>query len=330
MRRGQLNLKTLGGLLPLDVIWRKISDQKCDPLELDPDSNEGVTGLLQTIRSGAVAVANDIGSTLAQMPALLPFLPAAARFLFSEEMSLPSVATYWCGGRKERSYVLQHLDDLVIRPAFVITGAAPVAPATLSAAARAELVSAINANPRQYVAQSRPSRSVTPVWHDQQLHPWHLALRSFQLQTTDQVHVLPGGLARVSPEADPLDRSPASGRLGLDCWVIGDTPVDLETTLLPPVGAVIQLTRGGDELPSRVAENLFWFGRYFERAESIARLLRTALNRMSGENDLNDMPDVPRLIAALASVGQIEPDYAIKEFGESLADAGKGIARISF
>ncbi len=318
VRRGRLNVKTLGGLLPLEVLWRKISDQKCDPLELEPDSTEGATGLLQTIRSGAVAVANDIGSTLAQMPALLPFLPAAARFLFSEELALPSVATYWCGGQKERTYVLQHLDDLVIRPAFVITGAAPTVPASLSLAGREELVAAINANPHQYVAQSRPSRSVTPVWYDQQLQPWHVALRSFQLQTAASVEVLPGGLARVSPESEPLDQSPTSGRLGLDCWVIGEHPVDTETTLLPPAGETIRLTRGGDELPSRVAENLFWFGRYFERAESIARLLRTTMTRLAGENELVDMPDVPRLIAALAAVGQLDPDYAIKEFEKAL------------
>ncbi len=136
VRRGHLNLKTLGGLLPLEVLWRNISDQKCDPLELEPDSIEGVTGLLQTIRRGAIAVANDIGSSMAQMPALLPFLPAAARFLFNEELMLPTVATYWCGGEKERLYVLEHLDQFLIRPAFVITGAPPITPVALSAAAR--------------------------------------------------------------------------------------------------------------------------------------------------------------------------------------------------
>jgi uncharacterized circularly permuted ATP-grasp superfamily protein/uncharacterized alpha-E superfamily protein len=330
VRRGQLNLKTLGGLLPLEVLWRNVSDQKCDPLELEPDSTEGVTGLLQTIRRGAIAVANDIGSSMAQMPALLPFLPAAARFLFNEELTLPTVATYWCGGQKERLYVLEHLDELLIRPAFVITGSPPIMPAALSAAARAELVTAMKANPHQYVAQSRPSRSRTPVWHDGQLQSWRLALRSFQLQTARGVEVLPGGLARVSPDTERLDQSPISGRLGQDCWVIGESPVDTETTLLPPAGAPIRLRRSGAELPSRVAENLFWFGRYVERAEAIARLLRTSLTRLSGENEITEMPDVPRLIAALAAIGQIEPDYAIKELGESLPDLEKMLPQSAF
>ncbi len=127
-----------------------------------------------------------------------------------------------------------------------------------------------------------------------------------------------------------MDQSPISGRLGQDCWVIGEAPVDTETTLLPPAGAAIRLTRSGAELPSRVAENLFWFGRYVERAEAIARLLRTSLTRLSGENEIADMPDVPRLIAALAAIGQIEPDYAIKELGESLPNLEKMLPQSAF
>jgi uncharacterized circularly permuted ATP-grasp superfamily protein/uncharacterized alpha-E superfamily protein len=318
VRQGQLNLKTLGGLLPIDVLWRQVSDPRCDPLELDADSTDGVTGLLTTIRSGTVAVANDIGSILAQTPALLPFLSAAAKFLFDEELELPTVATYWCGGQRERAYVLEHLDRLMIRPAFMITEAPPIVSEQLSVAARQELVAAINANPYQFVAQPRPARSTTPVWHEQRLQPWYVTLRSFQLQAGDSVHVLPGGLARVSPDQESLDQTPTSGRLGQDCWVIGDEPVDTKTTLLPSAGETLRLTRSGDELPSRVAENLFWLGRYVERAEAISRLMRTALTRLVSESDISDQPEMSRLIAVLAAVGQIEPDYAIEELGENM------------
>ncbi len=318
VRGSRLNLKTLGGLLPIEVLWRHVSDQRCDPLELDPDSDEGVTGLLRTIRGGNVAVANTIGSMLVQMPALLPFLPAAARYLFSEDLSLPSVATYWCGGEKECKFVLDHLDELLLRPAFAVSGAPPIKPAEMSDGARGELVAAIKAKPHDFVAQQRPARSTTPVWHAGKLQPWHVALRSFHLQTHSGVEVLPGGLVRVSPESDALDHSPTSGQLGQDCWVIGDTPVDTETTLLPPPNSPIRLTRSGAELPSRVAENLFWLGRYVERTEAIARLLRTTLTRLAGEVDIEEMPELLRLIAALAAIGQIEPDYAIEEFGENM------------
>ena len=126
VRGNRLNLKTLGGLLPIEVIWRHVTDSLCDPLELDPHSNLGVTGLLQTIRSGAVAVTNVVGSSLVQMPALLPYLPAASRYFFGEELKLPSIATYWCGTEEGRRHVLNHLDQLLIRPAFVVSGAPPL------------------------------------------------------------------------------------------------------------------------------------------------------------------------------------------------------------
>ncbi len=318
VRGNRLNLKTLGGLLPIEVLLRHVSDRKCDPLELDPTSTQGATGMLQAIRSGAVAVANSVGSSLVQMPALLPFLPAACRFLFGEELTLPSIPTYWCGGTKERAYVLQNLNDLLIRPAFVISGDPPIAAGEMSTEQRAALVAKIEANPHQFVAQHRPARSTTPVWHENGLHSWHVALRSFQLQTAEGVEVLPGGLVRVSPDPETLDHSPTSGRLGQDCWIVADEPVDQDATLMPPLGATIRLTRGGAELPSRVAENLFWLGRYAERTEAIARLLRTTMVRIAGENDIADLPDLPRLLAALAAMGHIEPDYAIKEFGSSM------------
>ena len=318
VRGNRLNLKTLGGLLPIEVLLRHVSDRKCDPLELNPTSTQGVTGLLQTIRDGNVAVANSVGSSIAQMPALMPFLPAAAKFLLSEELKLPSIATYWCGGVKERKYVLEHLDHLVLRPAYMVSSRPPIVPAEMTAEQRSSLVRSIKDDPHGFVAQQIPSRSTTPVWHDNRLQSWHVAVRSFQLQTDDGVDVLPGGLVRVSPESHTLDQSPTSGRLGQDCWIVADEPVDQETTLLPASDASVKLTRSGSELTSRVAENLFWLGRSAERTEAIARLLRTTLIRIAGENELDDMPDVLRLIAALAAMGQIEPDYAIAELESKL------------
>ncbi|TWU35943.1 circularly permuted type 2 ATP-grasp protein [Novipirellula artificiosorum] len=311
VRGGQLNLKTLGGLLPIEVLWRHVSDRKCDPLELEPDSNEGVTGLLRAIRESHVAVVNSLGSVMAQTPALLPFLPAASRFLFSQPLQLPNVATYWCGGKKEFDFVLQHLETLVIRPAFAVSGAPPVSPSLLSQAAKDELVAAIKARPQEYVAQQKLEHSTTPVWSNEQLKPWHVALRCFQLQTNEAVEVLPGALARLSPLERELELSTVSGHLTMDCWVSSSQPIDSETTLLPSPSATIALKRSGDELPSRVAEHLFWLGRYAERAEAITRLLRATIVRISGESEIRDLPELPRLLAALAAVGQIEPDYAV-------------------
>ena len=185
VRRGRVGFKTLGGLIPIEVLWGQITDHQCDPLELDPTSTQGITGLLQAIRRGAVAVANDVGSCLAQTPALLPFLPAAAKFLLDETLSLPTVATYWCGGLTERSHVLANLDRFVIRPAFAVSGSPPIIPAELSAVPKPNWLPRSTIRPHNYVAQPRPARSTTPVWHDQQLRSWYVALRSFQLQASE-------------------------------------------------------------------------------------------------------------------------------------------------
>lgn len=311
VRGGRLNLKTLGGLLSIEVLWRHVSDRKCDPLELDPSSSEGVTGLLRTIREGNVAVANSIGSAIAQMPALMPFLQSASQFLNGETLTLPSVATYWCGGKKECEHVIANLDTLVIRPAFAVTAASPLIASELSAAEREQLIHKIRARPADYIAQERLPHSTTPVWNNGSLESWHVALRCFQLQTSEGVQVLPGGLARLSSAEWELGRSPVSGQLTQDCWIASDEPVDNEATLLPSPDAPITLKRSGDELPSRVAEHLFWLGRYAERGEAIARLLRSTLSRLASENELDELPELPRLISALAAIGQIEPDYAI-------------------
>lgn len=327
VRGGALNLKTLGGLLPIDVLWRHISDDQCDPLELNPMAIEGVTGLLQTVRNGNVAVANCLGSKLAQTPALLPFIPAASRFLLNEEPILPTVPTYWCGRPESLRHVLAHLDDLTIRPAYAIRGDRPTRPAELSSAAKEELVAAIKAQPHQYVAQADATRSTTPVWRDGKLQPWYVALRTFQVQTTTGVEVLPGGLVRVSPTVDGIDHSHGAVQLGQDCWVIADEPVDASSTLLPSPDQPLRLVRGGAELPSRVAENLFWLGRYSERAEAIARLLRTTLMRLSGEQSASSATELPRLIAALAAIGQIEPDYAVEGLSGNLPGLDEALPR---
>ncbi|MEM9643800.1 MAG: circularly permuted type 2 ATP-grasp protein [Planctomycetota bacterium] len=318
VRGNQLNLKTLGGLLPVEVLWRHISDLQSDPLELAPDSSEGVTGLLRTVRRGSVSIANSIGSELAQMPALAPFLPSACKLLFDEDLLLPSVDTYWCGGTKELQHVTEHLEEFVIRSAFVINRETPIIGAELSADEKQEWIARIRANPKLYVAQQSMKHATTPVWTGSEFAAWHVSLRSFQVLDGDDVEVLPGGLARASPNENDLLKSPTSGQLTLDCWVTDHQPAAWEVSLLPDPHSAVELQRGGSELPSRVAEQLFWLGRYVERCESIARLLRTTLKRLASEDDSSQLSEVPKLTAALAAIGQIEPDYVIDGLGGTL------------
>ncbi|QDV60957.1 hypothetical protein Mal65_00780 [Crateriforma conspicua] len=317
VRGDRLNFRTLGGLVPIEVVWRHVSDRQCDPLELDPHSAQGVTGLLRMVRRGSVAIGNAIGSALVQMPALLPFLPAACKHLLGEDLKLPSIDTYWCGGLKEREHVLANLDQFMIRPAFVIDREPPQFAGSLSSDQKAELASRIRANPAAFVAQQTMNHATTPVWHEGRFRSWHFSLRSFQILDGDQVEVLPGGLARADPEENRMFRSPTSGQLTMDCWVVDEQPAAWDVSLLPDPNSRLELQRGGSDLSSRVAEHLFWLGRYVERCESIARLLRTTLRRLAGEGSTSRQSEIPQLIAALAGIGQIEPDYAIDELGGS-------------
>lgn len=311
VRDRRLMLKTLGGALPVEVLFRRIEDADCDPVELRPDSPFGVPGLLETIRSRQVSVVNAPGSGLLESPAFLAFLPALCRTLLDEELRIPSVATWWCGDPRVQSHVLAHLDDLLVREAFRVKPMPPVCPATLTARERAEVVDAIRARPENYVACERVERSATPVWTDQGPQPWRFALRTFTVAQGDEWRVLPGGLARVSPDSLVLEHAISSGERSQDVWVLADGPVD-ETTLLSAGGRSVALRRTSAELPSRVADNLFWLGRYLERADGTARLLRTLIVELLEAVEPAGGA-IPALLRVLAEQGQIEPGYVVAD-----------------
>ncbi len=166
VRDNRVYLKTLGGLLPVDVIVRRQDDQFCDPLELRGDSMLGVAALVQAVRSGNVAIANALGSGLAESPAYAAFLPGLSRLLLKEELKLPTVATWWCGQEEPLKYVLDHLSDLVLKPTFPGTRGDPIFGAALSGKEREALLDRVRAEPDRYVAQERVALSTVPVWED--------------------------------------------------------------------------------------------------------------------------------------------------------------------
>lgn len=315
VRESRLWLKTLGGLLPVEVLFRRLDEDDCDAVELNAHSSSGVSGLLEVLRSGTAAIANSLGSRLVESPLVQAFLPKVCEFLLSEPLQMPTAATWWCGQKDACSYVLEHLDTLVIRRAFRHTADPPIHPARLSAGGRVELTAAIKSQPEQYVGQEVVVRSTTPVMTDQGVIPWHVALRSFHVRSGDQYVSLPGGLARVSPDTDTLDFTMTSGERSQDVWVRSEMPIKRETLLAPP-GETVVLRRTGAELPSRVADNLFWLGRSVERAEGNVRLLRTALNLMTSEVESTDV--LQRLFRALAEQGQLDPDHVVEGLNKSL------------
>ncbi|MEO1525664.1 MAG: circularly permuted type 2 ATP-grasp protein [Planctomycetota bacterium] len=318
VRGGRLYLKTLGGLEPIQVLWRHVSDRQCDPLELESSSTEGVTGLLRCVRNRGVEVVNSVGSVLAETPGLMPYLDAANRFFFGDDLTLQSVKSYWCGDPQHLSHVIANLSSLVIGSAMAVDSERAIDGSLLTATEQEQLVSRLRTTPGQFVAHERLHFASTPVWSEGQILSRKAVLRNFQLLTGDEVRVLPGALCRVGQDELELLRSPVSGRMTQDCWVTGDQPVDQHASLLADHETKITLRRGGDELPSRVAEHLFWLGRYAERAECIARVLRITLQRVSGEDNWESFEEVRRLIYALASMGQIEPGFAVSSFVENL------------
>ncbi len=272
VRDQRVFLKTLTGLRQVDVILRRQDDAFCDPLELYHGSTLGVPGLLQAVRAGNVTVANSLGSGVAESSALLAFYENLCPQLLGESLRLPSIATWWCGQPSALDYALQHLDRLVVKSA--LPGGAAVFGAELDAAGRAELRARIEASPSAFVAQEQVLPSSAPVWDGTGLAQRNVTLRVYAVAGPDGYRVLPGGLTRVSSRESSLMVTMQSGAGSKDTWVLADTPVEDAPSPRLDVGT-LEVTRGESLLSSRTADDLFWLGRYLERADFQARLVRS-------------------------------------------------------
>lgn len=282
-------LKTLSGLRRVHAILRRLDDDYCDPLELRADSALGIPGLLQAARAGNVLIANALGSSVLESGALQGFLPAISRRLLGEQLKLPGVATWWCGEAPALEYVLQHLDDLVIKAAFPSMRMDPIFGHALSGSARTAMIERLRAQPHAYVAQEWVRLSQAPVLargslRERRLLSRAIGLRLFAAANADGSYtVMPGGLTRVAPRRGKDVVTMQRGGASKDVWVLGDPPVIAPMTL-KPLFANSEMIRSTADISARAGENLFWMGRYTERSENIARLLRAALQRVADVN----------------------------------------------
>ncbi len=284
VRDARVFLKTLEGLKPVDVILRRVDDGFCDPIELRSDSFLGVAGLVEAVRAGNVAVANALGSGLVETPAIMPFLPGLSERLLGERLKLPSVATWWCGQPAALNYVRENLNYLVIKPSFRSSRMEPVFGGELSAAQRDLLINRIEQRPYDYTGQELVSLSAAPVWSENSLSPRRVVLRVFLAASGNSWVVMPGGLARVSPSIDTPVVSMQRGGGSKDTWVLSDRPVD-NFSLQVSRDLPVPLNRGvNSDLPSRAVDFLFWLGRYSERCEHLARMLRCMLGRLTRDS----------------------------------------------
>jgi uncharacterized circularly permuted ATP-grasp superfamily protein/uncharacterized alpha-E superfamily protein len=321
-------VKTLGGLVQVDVIFSRGSEGGIDPLELGGGSPHGVPGLLQAIRKGHVQVANIPGCALIESPVFMAFLPALCRHLLGETLAAPSIATWWCGQAEHCKYVLGHLDQLVIKPAFERSGSDEFLPELLSREAVADLRARIAARPYDFVAQEKVARSAAPVWHNGTVRCGHVAVRTYLVSDETGFSLMPGGLIRIAPTIEPMELSITAGEGSKDLWVLADGPVE-QVTLLVPEDQPVPLRRTGAMFPSRVADDLFWLGQSLDRADFLCRLLRSVVERLTAESE-EDQPELPVLVRALAYQGQIEPGFAVDDFSGQLPALEESLPRAVF
>lgn len=326
VRDDRVFLKTLAGLVPIDVIVSRGVERGIDLLELGGGEPHGIPGLLKVIREGKVVVANVPGSGLIESPIFMAFLPQLCRRILGEDLGLPSIATWWCGDPEQWRYVESRLPELVIKPAFQASGGDEILAGRLDAEGRRKLLDQIAAQPHNYVAQELIARSAVPVFRQGEIRAGHAAFRTFLAADGNDYAVMPGGLIRVAPTPDPMVLSISAGDGSKDLWILTDDHVK-PFSLLTDAEKPVTLRRTSAVFPSRVADDLFWFGQSLDRADFLSRLLRAVIERLTAESTA-DVPELPMLIHALADQGQVEPGFAIESFSAQLPHLAEELPRM--
>ena len=307
VRHEKLYLKTLQGLEPVHGILKRLDDEFLDPLELRSDSTLGVSGLLQVIRAGNVQIANAPGSAFLESPAMLGFLPALSRHLLGETLRLPSLSTWWCGEGAVMQDMLPLLKNCVIKPTYPDSGMASVIGNTLGQGVLDEWAGHMFKHGEDYTVQAYMPLAQTPAWQGGKITPRSAMLRVFALPDgAGGWRVLPGGLARLAGKTENI-ASMQRGGSSADVWALSTAssqrqaaPDTVESHAAfateKDASALASLLRK-QPVTSRAAENLFWLGRYTERAENSLRLAQLSLQCLGGEDQSS-----PSLLAWLTDM----------------------------
>lgn len=316
VRDGRVWMRALGKLEEVDVILRRVDSIWTDPLELRPGSRLGVAGLVECVRQGTVSVVNTIGSGIVENPALMPYLPELCERLLGQPLRLPSVQTWWCGDADSFGYVREHLDELVIRPTSRGRGRS-VRGGALSRGQREQVLAMIAEQPHRYVGQRVLHLSSAPTTAGDHLVPRNVVLRSFAVRDGASYTAMLGGLARVSDDADEsrgaLVTAPGGG-IAKDVWVVSEHPIVPGRPAGVRVREAEHLAAPVDAATAamvpRVLADLFWFGRYAERAEDLLRLI-LATRTVAIETDMDVTPGraLDVLLQAVTKVSTTYPGF---------------------
>ena len=326
----QLYVRTIAGLKRIDAVWRRIDPRWLDPLAFDSHSQIGVAGLFDAYAAGNAVIANAPGSGVLESPALAAFLPGLARRLTGADLAIPNIATWWCGQPREAAQVAENFDAMLIGPAFAtaplgLPDGRPRVGAEFSGAAREALLADMARRPQDYVGQEVVRLSTMPVVADGVLVPRPFTLRVFAARDADgQWTVLPGGFARIGDAADPRANVMGEGAWSADVGIHG--PDRVPAISLLPDSDSISIRRNPGTLPSRVADNLYWLGRYLERAEALLAAIRVVVGA-SVDADASAAlgpQTLVRLAGLLTPPGGLLPKAPLKR-GELV-----GLARVAF
>ena len=285
---GRVYLKTLDGLQPIDLVVRCVAGALSDALELDPSGFLGPVGLVQAVRQQPSLVLNALGTAIAENRGLGSMLPQLSNELLGEDLLVPDVTKRWLGDPAVRSSVIQNIERYFIRRAYEQTArpgrAAPGRDASqMTAAERAALVEDIEINGAALVAEEKTTLGTTPSYGPNGLEAKPFALRVFATAVSGGFVVMPGGLAMTVDAGASMALTAPDGA-SRDVWVISDHAQPAFKSLWRPAIEAAQIQRGPREMPSRAADNLFWLGRYIERADWTFRVLRNCLSRIEEDS----------------------------------------------
>lgn len=310
----RLYVRTIAGPKRIDAVWRWIDTNALDPLTFDSRSAIGVPDLFDAWARGGLEMANWPGVEVLESPAFSAFLPRLCKRLLGVEPLLPNIATWWCGQPGEASIVKERLDELVVTSAFgqpveALIGKEPVPGARLGAKERSALLDAMQRRPMDYCGQEIVHLSTTPALIDETFVPRAFTLRAFVARGADgQWTVMPGGFARLSSSGEMLTSLMGEGVLSADVCVVDEVPGVHQAAT--PLGGAPAIRRGGGILASQAADNLYWFGRYCERAEMTLRIVRSILGgSIEVDGTSGRDPEVRRLLVNILYLwGSISED----------------------
>ena len=334
VEHGQLMMRTITGLRPVEALWRRLDADWADALELNETSQIGTPGLIDALRAGSTTLINSLGSGVVEARAFMAFIPRLCEHLLGQPLAMPNIATWWCGAQDAREYVVSNLERMTIDEAMTARLPFQHGPHVVIGG---KTVGGGDVNPDwvrsekgQLAAQEILSLSTTPAWVEGRLSPRPMSLRVFLVRDGGGWRVMPGGFARIGSSNDSADISMQRGGSVADVWVGGGSE-QRAATLLNPLSPHLRQAEV-DNLPSSAAENLLWLGRYIERCEDQCRLLRAHHLRLAETGTLT-FPLVREIAEQLSetgvSVDEAIPSGFLSNLAAALRNAGSVRDRFS-